>query len=174
MNTHKHISALLVVAIDLLSSCSLLVSSPLPSPRPHPYYASYGGSPYRNNKVCKKSFHVPIEGGVYEFNCANDQFYISKIFDSSMIMPQAHSNCRYSPTTDDYITVGDLSYNGPFYTITCNLDKHNWIIKVDPLMSTPDECSDRDIWVFMWDESDDYHFVFLFEQYNNDSLECIE
>ncbi len=168
MKTHIHISALLVVAITFLSSCSLLVSSPLPG------YASYEERPQWNKKICKKSFQVPVDGGVFEFECANDQFYISKIFDSSMPTPPAHTNCRYSPTTDDYIDVDDLSYYGSFYTVTCNLDQHNWIIKVDPLIATTDEYSYREIWVFMWDESDDYHFVFRFEQNDFDSFERIE
>lgn len=174
MKTHIYIFALLVAAITLLSSCSLLVASPIHSHGPHPHYAPHEEKPLWSKKICKKSFQVPIDGGIYEFECANDEFYISRIFDSSMLMPETHTNYRYSPTTDDYLSVDDLSYYGPFYTITCDLDKHNWIIKVDPLTATPGEFSYRDIWVFMWDGSDDYHFVFQFEQYENDSFEGIE
>ena len=87
----------------------------------------------------------------------------------------SHSNCRYSPTANDFISVNDVTYSGPFYTITCNRDKHNWIIEVDPLMATPGEFSYREIWVFMWDESDDFNFVFQFEQRDDyDSFEGIE
>ena len=115
---------------------------------------------------------------MYEFDCANDQFYISKIFDSSMLTPEAYTNCSYSPTTDDYIDVDDFSYYGPFYTITCDLDKQNWIIEVDPLNATPGEISYREVWVFvwvfMWDGSDNFNFVFQFEQNDDDSFEGIE
>ena len=176
MKTHKYISALLVVASALLSSCSLLVSSPIHSHRPHPHYDYYDeGKPIRNRKVCKKSFKVPIEGGVFEFDCANDQFYISKIFDTSMLMQEAYTDGLYSPSTDDYTSVDDLSYDGPFYTITCDLDEHKWIMEVDPLMATPGEYSYREVWVCMWDESDCYRFVFQFEQKDDDdSFEGIE
>ena len=119
MKTHIYISALLVAAVTLLSSCSLLVASPIHSHRPHPHYASHEERPHRSNKVCKKLFQVPIDGGVYE---ANDQFYISKIFDTSMLMPDAYTDCSYSPTTDEFEDVNDLSYYGPFYTITCDFD----------------------------------------------------
>lgn len=174
MKTHIYISALLVAAVTLLSSCSLLVASPIHSHRPHPHDASHEERPHRSNKVCKKLFQVPVEGGVYEFDCANDQFYISKIFDSSMLTPEAYTNCSYSPTTDDYIDVDDFSYYGPFYTITCDLDKQNWIIEVDPLIATPGEISYREVWVFMWDGSDNFNFVFQFEQNDDDSFEGIE
>ena len=112
MKTHIYISALLVAAVTLLSSCSLLVASPIHSHRPHPHYA--------------------------------------------------------------YIDVDDFSYYGPFYTITCDLDKQNWIIEVDPLNATPGEISYREVWVFMWDGSDNFNFVFQFEQNDDDSFEGIE
>ena len=42
-------------------------------------------------------------------------------------------------------------------------------------MATPGEFSYREIWVFMWDESDDFNFVFQFEQRDDyDSFEGIE
>lgn len=179
MKTHQYISVLLVVASTLLSSCSLLVSSPLHYQRPHPYFADYDSNhhrakPHWNNKVYNGYIEVPAEGGIYEFDCADDQFYISRIFDSSMPVPQKHSNCRYSPTSDDFESVNDLTYSGPFYTITCNKDKHNWVIKVDPIMTTTGELNDREIWVFMWDGSDDSNFVFKFEQIDYDSIGYIE
>ena len=111
---------------------------------------------------------------MYEFDCANDQFYISKIFDSSMLMQDAYTNSLYSPSTDDYASVNDLSYDGSFYTITCDLKEHKWIIEVDPLLATPGEFSYREVWVCMWDESDGYKFVFQFEQNDDDSFEGIE
>lgn len=91
-----------------------------------------------------------------------------------MLMPEAYTNYSYSPTTDEYIDVDDLSYYGPFYTITCDLDKQNWIIKIDPFTATPGEISYREIWVFMWDRSDNFNFVFQFEQNDDDSFEGIE
>ena len=170
MKTHKYISALLVmVASALLSSCSLLVSSPIHSYRPRPYYASAGERPLRSPKVCKRSFQVPVDGGVYEFDCANDQFSLPRIFDTSMLMQDAYTDSRYSPATDDYASLDGLSYDGAFYTITCDLDEHKWTITVDPLMATPGEFSYREVWVCMWDESDGYKFVFQFEQNDDDN-----
>ena len=165
MEAHKHISALLVVASALLSSCSLLVSSPLPpsGPRPH----SESGSFERKN-VYSGVIEVPAEGGIYEFDCADDQFYISRIYDSTMPLPRKTSNCRHTPTTNDLWPVYDLTYTGSFYTITCNRDEHNWIINIDPLISIPGEFNDRGILVYMWDGSDDYNFIFRFKQSDND------
>ena len=166
MEAHKHISALLVVASALLSSCSLLVSSPLPpsGPRPHSESDSFG----RKNYVYSGIIEVPAEGGIYEFDCADDQFYISRIYDSTMPLPRKTSNCRHTPTTNDLWPVYDLTYTGSFYTITCNRDEHNWIINIDPLISIPGEYNDRGILVYMWDGSDDYNFIFRFEQSDND------
>ena len=179
MKSLHHISALLVVASTLLSSCSLLVSSPIHYPGPHHHHDSYesdsyGRHPHRNKKVYSGSFQVAPEGGIYEFECANDEFYISRIFDTSMPMPDLYTDSRYSQTSSDYIYVNDLTYEGSFYTITCNKDKHNWIIEVDPLLAVPGEFGTREIWVFMWDGSDDSNFVFHFEQSDDDSFECIE
>ena len=163
MSAVKHISALLVVASALLSSCSLLVLSPTP------YYADdetsyYEERPHRFGKVYNGLFQVPAEGGIYEFQCANDRFYISKIHDTSMSDRHQRADRRYSPSINDYKTVNDLTYDGPFYTITCNKEKHNWVIKVDPLTATSDDSSERTVWVYMWDGSDNYNFVFRFEQ----------
>ena len=176
MKTHKYISALLVVASALLSSCSLLVSSPIGPSGPHHHFAGYGPRPHRSGRVYNSLLQVPADGGIYEFDCANDEFYISRIFDSSMPEPQrySHADCRYSPTANDYISVNDVTYSGPFYTITCNRDKHNWIIEIDPLIATSGELDYREIRVFMWDGSDNSNFVFQFEQSDSDSFEYIE
>jgi hypothetical protein len=167
MKTHKHISALLVVASALLSSCTLLVSSPLESPRPRPY-----------TNLTKNFYNgiieVPVDGGLYEFDCTDDKFYISKIFDSSMPVLSKNSDSRHSPETNNYIPVNDLTYTGSFYTITCNRKEHNWIIEIDPLISNPGELNDRDIWVYMWDGSGDYYFIFRFEQIDNNNYGYIE
>ena len=170
MKTHIHISALLVVASALLSSCTLLEPSPLPHYNAH-VPGFYGGIPHSSYRVYNGFIQVPAEGGIYQFDCADDQFYISRIFDSSMPVPQRHSNCRYSPDSDDYESVNDLEYSGSFYTITCNKNKHNWVIKVDPLSSGEDY---RKICVYMWDGSDDSDFIFRFEQGGYDSLEGIQ
>ena len=157
MKTHIYISALLVVASALLSSCSLLVSSPIHPSGPHPHFG-------RSNKVYSETFEVPAEGGIYEFDCADDQFYILRIYDSSMLVSSERSNCRHSPTLNNFMPVFDLTYSGSFYTITCNRDEHNWIINVDPLIATSAESDYREIRVLMWDGSDDSDFVFQFEQ----------
>ena len=170
MKTHQHISALLILASALLSSCSLLVTSPIHSHGPRHHFADYGPRPHPNIKVYNELFQVPAEGGIYKFNCANDKFYISRIFDSSMPVTHNYSNCRYSPTEGDFESVNDVTYSGAFYTITCNKDEHNWIIEVDPLT----ELNYREIRVFMWDGSDDSKLVFQFEQSDYDDLGYIE
>lgn len=177
MRTLKHISALLAVASILLSSCSLLESSPLPHSRPRPHYPapesfSYGSYPYRHNKVYNGVIHVPAEGGVYEFKCGDDKLFISEIYDSSMPLPDRQMNSHYSPTSNDYISVDDVSYSGSFYTITCNKDQHNWVVKVDPLLAASGELANRDVWVIIWDLSDDSNFLFQFEQ--SESLEYLQ
>ena len=171
MKTHKHISALLVVAITLLSSCSLLVSSPLPSSKPHPHE-----NHHRNSKGYNELFEVSVEGGIFEFNCADDQFYISRVVDSSMPPPHKHSNskCRCGQTTREYKIVNVLTYSGSFYTITCNRDEHNWVIKIDPLTATYGEFNEREVWVYMRDESDNSSLVFKFEQGDFEGYESIE
>ena len=162
----KYISALLVMASTLLASCTLLASSPIHNPRPHHHHgdesSSYGGRPLWNSKFYHGVFRVPAEGGVYEFKCANDKFFISKVYDSSMPWPH-----KLKP-------VNDLTYDGPFYTITCNTDQHNWLITVDPLTTISSESDMREVWVSMWDDSDDYNFVFKFEQSCFESFEYIQ
>ena len=175
MKTHKIILALLVVASAFLPSCMLLDSSPLHSPRPRPFLAPHKPRPYRPDySSYNKSFEVPVEGGIYEIDCANDQFYISKVFDSSMSEPLRLSDGHYSPAERDFITVNDLTYTGQFYTITCNVDKHNCVIEIEPLSAAPDESDYRELRVFMWDGSDDSHFVFRFEQIDDYDYGYIE
>ena len=163
MKTSEYISALLLVASTLLQSCSLLCSSPLP------HYGDYGPRYHGGrNKVYSGIFRVPAEGGVYKINCSNDRFYISRILDSTMPMPEPHrrhhSNCRCFSSTNLYKPVNDLDYDGPFYTIACNQDEHNWVITVDPIMATASEDDTRTVCVSMWDDSDESDIVFLFEQ----------
>ena len=171
MKTLKYIAASFLMASTLLSSCTLLCSSPIPHSSSHNHYygpwsSHYGGS----MKIYNGLFQVPAEGGVYKFNCADDQFYISRVFDSSMPIPEPHrhhgfhSGCSCCLSAINYRTVEDLDYDGTFYTITCNQDEHNWIITVDPLSTTAGESDMREIWVSMWDDSDDSYIVFLFEQ----------
>ena len=180
MKTHEYISVLLlVVASALLPSCILLDSSPLHTPRPHPPIAdsrpsSYLGDPHRNSKVYNKSFEVPVDGGIYEFDNSSNQLYFLSIFDSSMSEPQKLSDDRYSPAESGFIMVDDLTYTGQFYTITCNKDKHKWAIEVEPLQAAPDEEYYREIMVFMWDGSDNTRFVFRFEQIDDYDYGSIE
>ena len=175
MKTYKIISAFLVVASAFLPSCMLLESSPIHSHWPHPSFAASMPGPHgRISKIYNKSFEVPAEGGIYEFDCADDQFYIARVFDSSMPLSQRRSDGRYSPAESDFITVNDLTYTGQFYTITCNKDKHNWVIEVEPLMAAVDEEYYREILVFMWDGSDNSRFVFRFEQIDDYDDEYIE
>ena len=161
------------MASALLSSCSLLVSSPLPYHRPHHFSAGYessssGGYSHGYIKAYNRLFKVSENGGVYKFNCGNDEFFISMIYDSFMPMDFEYSDSR------NFISVDDLTYSGSFYTITCNKDEHNWIIDVDPLMAAPDEPDMREIWVVMWDASDNSRFVFKFEQSWSEPLEYIQ
>ena len=174
MKALKYISVLPVVACTMFASCSLLVSSPLPPSRPHRPYAP-DKAPYEN-RVYNGLFEVPAEGGVYKINCADDQFYISRIFDSSMPPPQSHRHRhgRLSPSDEQIQSVNDLTYEGPFYTITCNKDEHNWIITVNPLTTTLGDPEERGVLVFMYDGSDDSDLVFLFEQSDTESLGYIQ
>lgn len=177
MKTNIYISALLVVASTLLSSCELLVSSPIHHSRRLHHsvdYESgyYGGCSHRDAKVYKEKFEVSAEGGTFEFSCTDDNFYISRVFDSSMLYEPFSGH--YSPATDDFIDVGDFTYSGSFYTITCNNDKHKWAITVDPIIATSGDLEYREIWMYMWDGSDDSHFLFRFEQMDDFSYEIIE
>lgn len=155
------ISVLSIVSCTLLSSCTLLESSPLPRERRHHHDAHYGSS--YNDKTYHGTFQVPAEGGIYEFDCADDDFFISHIMDSSMPMPAAPQG-RCAPSVEAGRHVNALTYDGPFYTITCHPEKHNWVIEVDPLRVTQWGRNEREVMVFMSDESDYSDFVFLFEQ----------
>lgn len=175
MKPFRYIFALLVVASTLLSSCSLLVSSPLhyyPSPR---YYSDdYESSSYvepPRGRIYNGAFQVPADGGVFEFDCATDQFHVSKIYDSSM--PVTDYNSRYATPKGNYTSANELTYEGSFYTITCNKDKHNWIIQVYPFITTSDECNEREICVLIWDGSDHSINRFQFEQISSEEIEYI-
>ena len=89
-----------------------------------------------------------------------------------MPVPDSQTNSHYSPTSNDYISVDDVSYSGSFYTITCNKDQHNWVVKVDPLLAASGELANRDVWVIIWDLSDDSNFLFQFEQ--SESLDYLQ
>ena len=159
MKTFKTISLLLVLmaTCTVLSSCSLLVASPIHSSRPHHHFDNDVpiGNPMGYNQAYHGYFRIPAKGGVYEFECKTDQFYISKILDSSMPMPKSHihSNCRCATGSyEHFMTVDDSIYYGSFYTITCNNDEHNWTIKIDPFTTTSSDIRRRDVWVIMWRE----------------------
>ena len=171
MKSFKHISALSVVASTLLSSCTLLVSSPLPSSDHANNIIYHSGKTNGYDEI----FQVPAKGGVYEFDCANDQYSISILFDSSMPLPvpRKQSNCRcyQASETSKPITVKGLTYSGPFYTITRNADKHNWIITIDPLTTMSGESDEREVLVSVWDEPHD--LVFKFKQSDFEPIEYI-
>ena len=164
MKTLKHISALLVLASTLLSSCSLLVSSPLYSTdslssyeedEDEEIFYEYIGDVSLNNDLYSQVIFIPLDGGTYEFECGYDQFYISKIFDSSL-------PCNFDLfSTEVFRPVNAWVYNGPFYTITCDTRQHTWKIEVEPLISMSDI---RQIWVMMWPGFNNSNFVFQFEQ----------
>lgn len=118
MKTHKHISALLVVASVIFSSCTLFVSSLLEYPRPRP-------NTNLTQNVYNGIIEVPADGGLYEFDCTDDKFYISKFFDSSMPVLSKNFDSRHSPETNNYIPVNDLTYSGSFYTVY----KNHYILK---------------------------------------------
>ena len=170
MKTLNTISFLLVLvaACTVLSSCSLLVASPIHSPRQHfptldaprpHHHGDYmtAETAMGNSRAYQGFISIPAKGGIFEFECATDHFFISKILDSSMPRrkPHTHSNCRCPYTADDYILVDDTNYYGSFYTISCNYDKQSWTIEVDPLTASYSGFMNRDIWVIMWKEGDE-------------------
>jgi hypothetical protein len=168
MKTPINISILTVVVITLLSSCSLLVSSPLPSSDYLTYYEeeeeeeedvlfcqTMVAFDWNNDDVYSEVFEIPVDGGYYEFECEYDQFYISKIFDSSL--PCALDLI----STQVFLPVNAWIYNGPFYTITCDTRRHTWRIEVEPFIPLSGM---RQIWVLMWPGFDQYNYVFQFEQ----------
>lgn len=164
MKPLNHISVLLVAASTLLTSCLLLVSSPLPPSRPHHYvdHESHKG----NSNGYDEFYQIPAKGGVFEFQCANDQFNLAVLFDSTTPMVDQHSNGRCGPTVDKnyYKPVKGSFYDGPYYTITCDKDKHKWTIEVKPLTTKYRGSDKRNICVSMQDESDFSTFVLMFEQ----------
>ena len=159
MKTFNTISLLLVLvaACTVLSSCSLLVASPIHSSR---YYHPQDGN---GDRLAYQGFYnIPSKGGIYEFECSTDQFYISNILDSSM--SRHRPNSRYNE--DDYEPVDDTVYYGSFYTITCNYEKNTWVIEVDPFPATYGRFGKREVWVTMWKENDEgdgellsFHFL---------------
>lgn len=162
MKTLKTISIILVLvaACTHLTSCTLLASSPIHSSRLHLHFDDYVADedPWESNQAYHGFFRIPARGGVYEFECSTDQFFISRILDSSMPLskPHSQSNCRCSSNSyHHFMSVDASTYSGSFYTITCNYDEHNWTIKVDPLSTTSSELGRRDVWVIMWREGDD-------------------
>lgn len=172
MKTLKYISALLVLACTLLSSCSLLVASSIyPSADYLSYdneeddeedeiYCEYIDDVSRSNDVYGEVIYIPVDGGSYEFKCRFDQFYISKIFDSSL-------PCNFDQfSTQVFRPVNAWVYNGPFYTITCDTRQHTWKIEVEPLISMSNI---RQIWVMMWPGFNNQNFVFQFEQGDYDN-----
>lgn len=171
MKTLKYISALLVLACSLLSSCSLLVASSIyPSDDylsydeeevdEEEYYCEYIDDVTLSNDVYSEVIFIPVDGGSYEFKCRFDQFYISKIFDSSL-------PCNFDQfSTQVFRPVNAWVYNGPFYTITCDTRQHTWKIEVEPLISMSNI---RQIWVMMWPGFNNQNFVFQFEQGDYDN-----
>jgi hypothetical protein len=166
MKALKHISVLLIVACAPLSSCLLLAPSPLYSSDSLSYFDDEEEIITQNtvdigwnNDVYSEVFQIPVDGGSIEFDCGYDQFYISKIFDSSL-------PCTFdSFSTQVFRPVNAWVYNGPFYTITCDTHMHTWKIEVKPLILTSEV---RQIWVLMWPGFDEYNYVFQFEQGDSD------
>ena len=158
-----------IVTCTLLSSCALLVSSPLPHTGHHHHDADYGSSydgrpAHRNDKTYHGTIRVPAEGGIYEIDCADDDFFISYIIDSTMPLPVTTHNGRCGPMVECGRHVNGLTYDGPFYSIACYQEKHNWVIKIAPFRAAMALGDERDIMVHMSDESDYSDVVFLFKQ----------
>ena len=103
--------------------------------------------------------YIPVEGGTYEFEYANETFYISSVYDSSMRPVDSSFSTRL------FKSVKSLSYNGSYYKISCNRVTHTWRIEVDPMPIT-DKPEKRSIYVLMWTSSHNYNFVFQFDQSN--------
>ena len=151
----------LVAACTVLSSCSLLVASPIHHSRPHHHFDNHvaATNPMEYEKTYNAYFRIPAKGGVFEFECSTDQFFISKVLDSSMPMPiqHTHTNCHCaSGSYEHFMTVNVSTYCGSFYTINCNNDEQNWTIQIDPFTTTSSEIKRRDVWVIMLKEGDDY------------------
>lgn len=158
-----------IVTCTLLSSCALLVSSPLPHTGHHHHDADYGSSydgrpAHRNDKTYHGTIRVSAEGGIYEIDCADDDFFISYIIDSTMPLPVSNHNGRCGPMVECGRHVNGLTYDGPFYSIACYQEKHNWVIEFKPLMASLAGRDGREVMVFMSDESDHSDIVLLFQQ----------
>lgn len=113
----------------------------------------------QKNEVFINPLFIPAEGGSYEFEYTNEMFHIASVFDSTI--PYDHTPF----STRLFKTVNSLSYNGPYYRVSCNMGKKTWKIEVDP-MPMSDEFETRCIYVLIWTSSHNYNFVFHFEQSN--------
>lgn len=113
----------------------------------------------QKKEVLINPLYVPDWGGTYEFEYVNETFYIASVYDSSMPLVNSPFSTRI------FKSVKSLSYNGPFYRISCNRGTHTWKIEVDP-MPISDKPETRSIYVLMWTSSHNYNFVFHFEQSN--------
>ena len=172
MKTLKNISLILVATSTLLASCTtLLASSSLSSCDSDSFIEEEFEDEEEviisqhmvgccNNDLYSEVFQIPVDGGSYEFECEYVQFYISKIFDTSL-------PCTFEQfSTQVFKPVNAWVYNGPFYTITCDTRNHVWKIEVEPLISLSEI---RQIWVLMWPGFDKHNYVFQFEQGDPDS-----
>lgn len=113
------------------------------------------------NEVYSNVMYIPAEGGSYEFEYLNESFRIASVYDSSI--PPVNSPF----STRLFKTVNSLSYNGPYYSITCDREKNTWKIVVDPMAQTFDP-ETRSIYVLMWTSSQYNKFVFRFKQCNSE------
>ena len=113
----------------------------------------------QKNEVYSNVLYIPTEGGSYEFEYLNESFRIESVYDSSIQRVSSPFSTRL------FRSVNSLSYNGPYYRISCNMGTSTWKIVVDPMMQTlkPEM---RSIYVLMWTSSHNYKFVFHFEQSN--------
>lgn len=111
------------------------------------------------NEVYSNVLYIPADGGSYEFEYLNESFHIASVYDSSF--PPVNSPF----STRLFKTVNSLRYNGPYYNISCDRGKSTWKIEVDPMAQTF-EPETRSIYVLMWTPSQNYKFVFHFEQCN--------
>ncbi len=161
------IPVLSIVTCTLLSSCALLVSSPLPRAGHHHHHADSESS-YDERHDYRNTYHgtiqVPAEGGIYEIDCADDDFFISYIIDSSMPQSVATHNGRCGSMVECGRHVNGLTYDGPFYSIACYQEKHNWVIEIAPFRAAMALGDEREIMVHMSDESDYSDVVFIFKQ----------
>lgn len=113
----------------------------------------------QRNEVYTSPMFVPAEGGSYEFEYFNETFFIWSVYDSSIPPVRSPFSTRL------FKTVNSMSYDGPYYRISCDRIKRTWKIEVEP-MALYDELETRQIYVLMWTSSHDYKFVFHFEQSN--------